>query len=121
LSTHEFHPKNGAVLPARLNAGAMRNNGRGQAFNCSKCYLIKWRIDMPVLLGFILGVAMTIAGAFLYDSSTGRAANGLASTAAAGQAPMVNWDVVSDDWRILQTDVRTTADNLQRKLKQHTG
>ena len=30
---------------------------------------------MPVLLGVILGVFLTIAGAFAYDASTGRAAN----------------------------------------------
>ncbi|HZC56533.1 MAG TPA: hypothetical protein VE396_10895 [Xanthobacteraceae bacterium] len=76
---------------------------------------------MPALLGFILGIAITIAGAFLYDTATGRVANGLAPTAAGGQAPMVNWDVVTDDWRIFQSDVRTTADNLQRMIKLHTG
>ena len=76
---------------------------------------------MPILLGVILGVALTISGAYLYDSSTGHAANGLVSTAAGGQAPMVNWDVVNADWQMFQSNVRTTADNLERKLKQHTG
>ena len=32
---------------------------------------------MPVLLGFILGVAATILGVYEYDSTTGRAGNGL--------------------------------------------
>ena len=40
---------------------------------------------MPVLLGFILGVAVTILGVYEYDSSTGRAGNGLAATAAGGK------------------------------------
>jgi hypothetical protein len=34
---------------------------------------------------------------------------------------MVNWDVVSGDWQAFQTHVRATADNLEQKLKQHTG
>jgi hypothetical protein len=76
---------------------------------------------MPVLLGFILGVLVTIAGAYEYDSTTGRAPNGLAASAAGGQAPMVNWRVVSDDWQNLQTAVRQKADNLEQTLKRHTG
>ena len=39
---------------------------------------------MPVLLGFILGVAVTILGVYEYDSSTGRAGNGLSAGAAGG-------------------------------------
>jgi hypothetical protein len=58
---------------------------------------------MPELLGFILGVAVTILGVYEYDSSTGRAGNGLTASAAGGKAPMVNWDVVSDDWQNLQS------------------
>ena len=55
---------------------------------------------MPALFGFILGVMVTIAGAYLYDSSTGRAANGMSTTAS---APMVNWNVVTDDWHAFAT------------------
>jgi hypothetical protein len=73
------------------------------------------------LLGIILGVILTIAGAYAYDSSTGRAPNGLASTAAGGQAPMVNWDVVGANWDSFKADVRERADNLERSLKRHTG
>ena len=76
---------------------------------------------MPVLLGFILGVAVTILGVYEYDSTTGRAGNGLAASAAGGRAPMVNWDVVSDDWRNFQANVRSTTDSFERKLKQHAG
>jgi hypothetical protein len=79
------------------------------------------RFAMPVLLGFILGVAVTILGVYEYDSTTGRASNGLAADAAGGRAPMVNWDVVSTDWRNLQNSVRSTTDNFERKLKQHSG
>ncbi|MGC1280060.1 MAG: hypothetical protein WA776_16335 [Xanthobacteraceae bacterium] len=76
---------------------------------------------MPGLLGFILGVLVTIAGAYEYDSTTGRAANGLSANAAAGQAPMVNWNVVSDNWENLRTTVRAKAENLEQTIKRHTG
>lgn len=50
-----------------------------------------------------------------------RAGNGLTASAAGGKAPMVNWDVVSDDWHNLQSSVRSTTDIIERKLKQHSG
>jgi hypothetical protein len=74
---------------------------------------------MPVLLGFILGVALTILGAYAYDSTTGRAANGMSATAAGGHAPMVNWDVVESDWHNFEADVQSATDNIKEKLKQH--
>jgi hypothetical protein len=67
---------------------------------------------MPVLLGFILGVAVTILGVYEYDATTGRAGNGLAASAAGGKAPMVNWDVVSEDWHNFQSSVRSTTDSM---------
>ena len=76
---------------------------------------------MPVLLGFILGVAVTILDVYEYDSTTGRAGNGLSASAAGGKAPMVNWDVVNDGWHNFQTGVRSTTDGIERKLKQHSG
>jgi hypothetical protein len=76
---------------------------------------------VPVLLGFILGVLVTIAGAYEYDATTGRAGNGLSANAASGQAPMVNWNVVDDDWQNLQTTVRAKAETLERTIKRHTG
>ncbi|MGB6542872.1 MAG: hypothetical protein WBF03_18605 [Xanthobacteraceae bacterium] len=72
---------------------------------------------MPVLLGVILGVFLTIAGAFAYDSSTGRAANGLPAASAGGHPPMVNWDVVSDNWHGLQTNLRNAGADIQRGWK----
>jgi hypothetical protein len=75
---------------------------------------------MPAFSGFILGVIVTIGCAYVYDSSTGRAANGLSAASAGGQAPMVNWTIVSDDWQSFQTDVRVKADNLEKSLRQHS-
>lgn len=74
-----------------------------------------------MLLGIILGVILTIAGAYAYDSSTGRAPNGLPPTAASGQPPLVNWDVVGEDWHVFKTNVRESTDNLEKRLKRHTG
>ena len=76
---------------------------------------------MPILFGFILGMALTIAGAYAYDSSTGRTANGLSAASAAGQAPMVNWNVVTDDWHSFATGVQNTTTDLENRLKRHTG
>ena len=73
---------------------------------------------MPALFGFFLGVVVTIAGAYLYDASTGRAANGMSPTAT---APMVNWNVVSDDWHAFATGVHNTTTDLENRLKRHTG
>ena len=42
---------------------------------------------MPVLLGFILGVAVTILGVYEYDASTGRVPNGLGQRLRAAQRP----------------------------------
>jgi hypothetical protein len=74
-----------------------------------------------ILIGIILGAILTVAGAYAYDSQTGRAPNGLSTTAAGGKAPMVNWDVVSDNWQNFQASVRSKADGLERSLKRHTG
>jgi hypothetical protein len=76
---------------------------------------------MPVLLCFILGVAVTILGVYEYDATTGRVPNGLTASAAGGNAPMVNWDVVNNGWLNFQTNVRSTTDSIERKLKQHSG
>jgi hypothetical protein len=74
-----------------------------------------------MLFGLILGVIVTIAGAYAYDASTGRVPNGLQPTAADGHPPMVNWDVVSENWNAFQDSVRNTGDNLERSFKRHTG
>jgi hypothetical protein len=53
---------------------------------------------MPVLLGMFLGILIAVGGAFAYDTVSGRAPNGLQPTAAGVRPPMVNWDVVGDNW-----------------------
>lgn len=74
---------------------------------------------MRVLFGFILGIIVTIAAVYAYDANTGRASNGLSADAAGGQAPIVNWSVVSDNWNTLQSDLRLKTENLEKTLKRH--
>jgi len=54
---------------------------------------------MRVLIGIILGVILTIGGAYLYDSHS-------ATTSASAQRPMVNWDVVGNNWNRLTERAR---------------
>ncbi|HEY6858972.1 MAG TPA: hypothetical protein VI358_04195 [Pseudolabrys sp.] len=57
---------------------------------------------MRVLIGIILGIILTVGGAYLYDahnSVTAANANSL-------QRPMVNWDVVSSNWNRLTERAR---------------
>lgn len=56
---------------------------------------------MRVLIGILFGVMLTVGGAYLYDSHTATAAN---TTSA--ERPMVNWDVVSNNWNRLTQRAR---------------
>jgi hypothetical protein len=76
---------------------------------------------MRILLGFVLGVALTIACVYEYDFSTGRVANGLAPTAADGRAPMVNWDVVGNTWQDFQANLRVKTEDLEKTVKRHVS
>jgi hypothetical protein len=77
---------------------------------------------MQMLLGMILGVLITVGAAFVYDSSTGRAANGLLTVASAeGHAPMFNWDVVSHDWDGMKQQLRDVAVDIEKGWKRITG
>ena len=58
---------------------------------------------MRLLLGIILGGALTVGGAYLYDSHNTLAAG----NAPAGlQRPLVNWDVVGTKWQHLNERAR---------------
>ena len=58
---------------------------------------------MRLLLGIILGAALTVGGAYLYDSHN---ASNAAEAPARVQRPMVNWDVVN-----------TTRDHLAERAR----
>jgi hypothetical protein len=61
-------------------------------------------IYMRTLFGIILGVALTIGGAYLYDSSH---ALNAANTTASVEKPMVNWDIVNTKWQHLTERARS--------------
>jgi hypothetical protein len=59
---------------------------------------------MRTLFGIVLGAALTIGGAYLYDSHNAlNAANAPASV----QRPMVNWDIVNTKWQHLTEKARS--------------
>ena len=64
---------------------------------------------------------ITVGAAFVYDSSTGRAASGLTVASAEGHAPMVNWDVVSHNWDGMKLQLRDVAVDIEKGWKRITG
>jgi hypothetical protein len=65
---------------------------------------------MRFLLGVIVGIGLTVGGAYLYDS--GPATEGPTATAA---RPMVNWDIVDKNWERASTRLRREWDRLAAK------
>ncbi|MGD9845942.1 MAG: hypothetical protein AB7O60_16745 [Variibacter sp.] len=55
---------------------------------------------MRLILGMILGAVLTIVGAYIHDSGTSPIAPpaDTAQTDATHVRPMVNWDVVGQEW-----------------------
>jgi hypothetical protein len=58
---------------------------------------------MQTLLGIILGIAITIGGAYLYDSHNALATE---SHAALKEQSLVNWDVAGQKWNVLSDQAR---------------
>jgi len=70
---------------------------------------------MRVLFGIILGVALTVAVAFIADSSaTAPATTG--SGSAVVHRNMVNWDVVGDNMRIARDRLHNAWSKLSHKM-----
>jgi hypothetical protein len=67
--------------------------------------------NMRVIIGMILGSALTIAGAYLHDTVFTPAP---ASPQPTAQRPMVNWDVVDANARHATGIVREQWDRLRR-------
>jgi len=59
---------------------------------------------MRTLFGIILGVLLTIGGAYIYDSHNALDAVNAPATA---QKPLVNWDIVSVKWQYVSERART--------------
>ena len=66
---------------------------------------------MRFLLGIIVGIGLTIGGAYLYDSHTAVDA----SSTTTADRPMVNWDVVDTNWQRATTRMRKEWDRLAAK------
>jgi hypothetical protein len=66
--------------------------------------LIQGDGEMRLLLGIILGAALTILGAYISDSLTTGPA--LTSASTTQQRMMVNWDVVGDNWQHFRNRVQ---------------
>jgi hypothetical protein len=66
---------------------------------------------MRFLLGILVGIGLTIGGAYLYDSSRGSTDTATATSA----RPMVNWDVVDNVWNRASLRVRKEWDKLAAK------
>ena len=64
---------------------------------------------MRVLFGLILGAALTVGAAYIYDANNALAA---ANDQAARTQPLVNWDVVGTKWNILTERARTEWNRL---------
>jgi hypothetical protein len=69
---------------------------------------------MRVLVGMILGIILTVAAVFAYDRPRGGLQNGLTPTAAGGHPPMVNWEVVSDNWQDVKAHLRNAGAEVER-------
>ena len=61
---------------------------------------------MRFLLGIIVGIGLTIGGAYVYDSTGPRDS----STSAREQRPMVNWEVVNQNWNSAAARMRQQWD-----------
>ncbi|HYC16754.1 MAG TPA: hypothetical protein VEC94_06090 [Pseudolabrys sp.] len=57
---------------------------------------------MRVIFGILLGVILTVGGAYLYDSHYAATS----ANATSPDRPMVNWDVVSTNWNRLTERAR---------------
>jgi hypothetical protein len=63
-----------------------------------------WRFIMRLLLGIILGVGLTVGGAYIYDSHNALEAVNAPTSA---QRSLVNWDIVSVKWQHLTVRARS--------------
>ncbi|MEI7804848.1 MAG: hypothetical protein WCI56_05920 [Hyphomicrobiales bacterium] len=61
---------------------------------------------MRTLLGIILGVILTIGGAYIYDSHNALAVTSGSATSATAERPLVNWEIVGRKWERLTIRAR---------------
>lgn len=77
---------------------------------------------MRVLLGLLLGAALTVSAAYVYDSHNALAAD---RNQTAAEQPLVNWPVVREKWNALtsraQVELEQLSDRLRANWNQHIG
>lgn len=66
---------------------------------------------MRLLFGMIFGAALTIGGAYISDTWPGGTTNGTVE-----HRPMVNWDVVSNNFAIARERAQDVWNNLSHKM-----
>lgn len=70
---------------------------------------------MRLLFGMILGACLTVGAAYIYDSwMVGASTTGTAGTVV--PRPMVNWDVVGENWTVVQQRARDAWTTLSHKV-----
>lgn len=64
---------------------------------------------MRTLFGIILGICLTIGGAYIYDSHNALDASttGAPANLATAPKPLVNWDIVTVKWQHLTERARS--------------
>ena len=65
---------------------------------------------MRLILGMILGAALTVGVAYVSDTAT------KPTTPGADPRPMVNWDVVGENWRVVRDRAREAWTTLSHKV-----
>jgi len=73
--------------------------------------------NMRVLFGMVLGALLIVSVAFIADSSsTGSSATTGSATGTVVHRPMVNWDVVGQNLRIVRERAQQGWDRLSQKI-----
>jgi hypothetical protein len=74
-------------------------------------------VDMRMLFGIILGVALTVSVAFISDTwATGPSTTDGSGSAVVEHRNMVNWNVVGDNMRIARERVRESWIKISHKV-----
>ena len=74
---------------------------------------------MRMFVGMILGALLTVFAAFLHDTwamRSGTSATTGTSASVITERPMVNWDVVGENWRVLRERAREAWTTLSHKV-----
>lgn len=69
---------------------------------------------MRMFLGMILGALLTVLAAYGYDSYN-------AGSDVTAARPMVNWDVVRDNWNGVQTNLREMGNRVHDEWVKRSG